>query len=357
MDFFGIRHNAKKENAIQINEVSQSPNTWIPRPWFFPIDKKSKPIGTLYLETILNTLWKGLSNLSFEKTGVVNSIVLEDIIDFIDSNITLLTNMWLNKGYICVFYNKNMTDLRIPQENEIKCDQYGRVINKYATVIYSPQYQTNRSSLMRIAMPIVLDINKMGGSEDFLTENFGFFILSSEDVPMSPQGKKQLVESMEENYGSAQGKYNYMLTNHSMDVKQVNPDFEQLSFREKMRDSAKILSSLFGVPIPLLFDTSLTYNNIVEAKKYFYDTTIRYYAEIFLKLARNLLTASNEFIPQASMTYKISNVPELEKTLSSAVEERKVWLEYLVALREAGVDIDKELNDLYNESKDLIKRV
>lgn len=356
MDFFGIRHNSKKENAVQINEVSQSQSTWMPIPWIFPIDKKYKPIGTLYLETILNTLWKGLSNVSFDNISNEN-IVVSKIIDFVDSNIVLLTNMWINKGYICVFYNHNFTEFRIPQDNELKYDKYQRIINPHCVVEYSPQYQTNRTSLMNIARPIVLDINKMGGSEDFLTENFGFFLISGQDVPLSPQGKKQLIESMEKNYGTAQDKYSYMLTNHDMKVQQVNPDFEKLSFRDKMESSAKILSNLFGVPLPLLWADYSTFNNIVEAKRFFYDTTIRYYAEIMLKIARTLLTESLEFLPQSTITYHISNVPELEKTLSAACEERSAWLDYLMKLKEAGIDVSKEINDLYKESKDLIKRV
>lgn len=353
---FWNRKNKELQNAIQINDISQSYSTWMPRPWLFPIDKKYKPIGTLYLETILNTLWKGLSNVSFDNTSNEN-IVVSKIIDFIDSNIILLTNMWLNKGFVCVFYNQTHTEFRIPQDNELKYDKVGRVINPHCAVLYSPQFQTNRGSLMKIAMPIVLDINKMGGSEDFLTENFGFFLISGQDVPLSPQGKLQLIESMEKNYGTAQDKYSYMLTNNDMKVQQVNPDFEKLSFRDKMESSAKILSNLFGIPIPLLWADYSTFNNIVEAKRFFYDTTIRYYAEIMLKLARTLLTASNEFLPQSTITYHISNVPELETTLSAACEERSAWLDYLMKLKEAGVDVSKEIQDLYKESKDLIKRV
>lgn len=356
MDFFGIRAKSQKENAVQINDVSQTMSTWMPRPWLFPIDKKYKPIGTLYLETILNTLWKGLSNVSYDNTSSEN-LVISKIIDFIDSNIVLLTNMWLNKGFIVVFYNQNHTEFRIPQDQELKYDKYGRVINPHCVVLYSPQFQTNRSSLMKVAMPIVLDINKMGGAEDFLTENFGFFLITGQDIPINPSGKKALAKEMEEKYGIADGKYSYFLANRDLKVEQVTPDFEKLSFRDKMESSAKILSNLFGVPLPLLFETNATYNNVLEAKKFFYDTTIRYYAELMLKLARTLLTSSTEYLPQSTITYHISNVPELEKTLSAACEERKAWLDYLISLRDAGVDVSKEINDLYKESKDLIKRV
>lgn len=355
MDFFGIRHNAKKENAIQINEVSQQ--QWYYTPFtFFNKDKKDKPLGNIYFQAVMNLIWKGISNITFVKNGKP-SFVVEGITDFIDANATLLVNQYIRLGYICVFYDKN-GEYRLPQDNEIKIDNYGRVINKYAVVIYSPQYQTERLSLFKIAFPMVLWINKLAGSEDYLADTFGCFgILSGKDIPLSPAGKEQLLKSMQENYGIADGKYPFMLTQNEMTWTQVQPDIDALSFQEKIDRAYKVLCNLFGVPTQLLFDDNSTYNNIQESRIFFYDTTIRYYAEILLKVAQELLTASNEFIPKDSLNYKLENIPELEKTLSAACDERVALLDLLIKLKESGQDVEKALSELTQDTEKLLKRI
>lgn len=350
----GLFNRDKKTNAVQINEVNQNNYGWSPYIWFHR--KGDKPVGNVYLQAILNQLWRGISNVTFD-TSKQESLTIEAILKFVDANATLLMNQYIRDGYVVVFYDKDR-NYRLPNDNEIKKDQYGRIINKYAVVIYSPQYQTERSSLFRIALPLIADINKMAGSDDYLTETLGCFgILSGQDIPLNPTGKEQLLKQMTEKYGVADDKYKFMLTNHEMKYLPIEPDIKGLQFREKMKENYKVLANLFGVPLPLLFDDAATYNNVKEARIYFYQTTVRYYAEVILKVAQELLTASNDFIPKNSINYHISNVPEMETTLSSACEERTALLDYLLKLKAAGLDVDKELNDLYNESKDLLKRV
>ena len=78
---------------------------------------------------------------------------------------------------------------------------------------------------------------------------------------------------------------------------------------------------------------------------------------MLLKVAKHLITASNDFIPQSAVTYRLANLPELETTLSAACEERTALLDYLLKLKAAGLDVEKELSQLYMESRDLLKRV
>lgn len=78
---------------------------------------------------------------------------------------------------------------------------------------------------------------------------------------------------------------------------------------------------------------------------------------MLLKVGRELLTASAEFIPQSAITYRIENCPEVEKSLSAACEERIKYIEYLMKLKEAGIDVSKELDELYQESKNMLKEV
>ena len=355
MDFFGIRHNSKKENAVQINEVSQQ--QWIYTPWVFPHNgKKEKPLGNAYFQAILNLIWNGISNITYDTSGKP-SLTLDNIVQFIDANATLLVNQYIRLGYVCVFYDEK-GEYRIPQDQEIKLDKYGRVINRHAVVIYSPQYQSERTSLMKIAFPVILWINQLAGSESYLADTFGCFgILSSPDIPLSPQGKKQLLDSIKENYGVFDDKYPFALFNHDAKFTPIQPDASKLGFQDKIKNAYSLLCNIFGVPLQLIFNDASTFDNMEQAKVMFYDTTIRSYAEVILKVAQALLVASNDFIPKNSLNYHFTNIPQLEKSLSAAVEERTAWLEYLIKLRDAGIDVDKELNELYRESKDLIKQV
>lgn len=347
--------NKESKNAVQINEVSQQ--YWNYTPWIFrPKDKKEKPLGAIYFQSIMNLIWNGISNITYDTSGKP-SLTLDAIVQFIDANATLLVNQYIRLGFICVFYDEK-GEYRIPQDSEIKYDKVNRVINRHAVVIYSPCYQTERTSLLKIAFPMILWINKLAGSQDYLSETFGCFgVLSSPDIPLNPQGKKQLLESIKENYGTMDDRYPFMLMNHDANWTAIQPDAAKLGFSDQIKDAYKILCNLFGVPTQLLFDDASTYNNVKEARISFYDTTIRSYAEVLLKVAQALLIASNEFIPKNALNYHFTNIPELEKSLSSAVSERTSWLEYLLKLRDAGIDVDKELQDLYRESKDLPKNV
>lgn len=345
-----------KRNAVQVNDVSENYCGWTP--WVFPFgkNKKDKPLGNIYFQAVMNVIWKGISNVTIFNQGKP-SFVVEGITEFIDSNATLLVNQYIRLGFICVFYNSK-GEYRIPQDQELKFDSFRRVINPHAVVMYSPQYQTERSSLFKLALPLIGWINKLAGSEDYLADTFGCFgVLSGQDIPLNSAGKKQLLDSIQENYGLADGKYPFMLASHDMRWTQIQPDVSALSFDKKIETSYKLLCNLFSVPLPLIFDDNATYNNVKEARIFFYDTTIRYYAELLLKVSQELLTASKEFIPKDAINYKLENLPELEKTLSSACEERTALLDLLIKLKEAGQDVDKSLSELTQDTEKLLKRI
>lgn len=348
-----FNRNKKKENAVQINEVAQRP--WMP--WCFPHPKKTKAVSKVYMDAIMNLLWKGISNVTF-LTSKKNDGVTAEIISFIDANATILMEQYIARGFICVFFTEK-GEYRIPQENELKFDKYRRIINKHAVVLYSPQYQTGRISLLHSALPILADIDSLAGADEYVTDSLGLFgILSGQDIPINPVGREKLMDEMNDKYGTfGDSPYHYMLAPHDIKFTALQPNVAQLKLRENMKESFKILCNLFGVPLPLLFDDASTYNNVKEARISFYDTTIRYYAEILLKIGQELLTASSQFIPQNTLTYRFENLPELEKSLSSACEERSAYLDYLIKLKDSGIDVSADLNLLYNESKDLLKRI
>ena len=52
-----------------------------------------------------------------------------------------------------------------------------------------------------------------------------------------------------------------------------------------------------------------------------------------------------------------ANIPEYQTTLSAASAEKKAYLEYLVALRDAGVDVESDLRKLYESSRNMLTDV
>ena len=63
----GLFNRNKESNAVQINEVNQS-NGWTYTPWLFPHKKDQSILGTVYLQSILNQLWRGINNITFTTT-------------------------------------------------------------------------------------------------------------------------------------------------------------------------------------------------------------------------------------------------------------------------------------------------
>lgn len=345
-----------KQNAININEVNNNPSMFAS--WLFPFNNKNeKPLGNLFFQSIMNQIWNGISNISFQNLSTGKTITPEAIIQFIDANCTLLVNQYIRNGYIVVFYNEKH-EYRLPETNEIKLDNYGRVINKHAVVIYSPQYQSERTSLFKIAFPVIAEVNKIAGSDSYITDTLGCLgLLTGKDIPINVAGKEQLLKNIQQNMGIAADKYQFILAEHDIKYQQISPDVKNLGLQEKMETYYKYLSNLFGVPLPLLFDNASTYNNVFQARLFFYESTIQNYAEILLKVARELLTASAEFIPKSSLTYHISNVKGFDTSLSDVCKERTALLDYLLKLREAGQDVDKQIQELTNESKTLLKEI
>lgn len=350
------RKNKEKEvakNAIQTNEVSNTPS-FLPFTWSY--NRHDKPLGNFLVQAIMNQIWQGVSNITFTGSGK-SLITVNDICTFIDRNTTILINQWFELGFMVVFYDKNR-NYRVPSYSELKFDSNGRIINKFAIVIYSPQYQTNRTSITKIAIPVIASINKLAGSDDYVTETLGILsILSGQDLPSNPAQKENFLKNFSETYGIGDGRYPFLLSNREIKFTDISPDLKGLGFQEKIEKGYKYLCNLYGVPLQIMFNDASTFNNVREARTYFYTNTIRYHAENLLKVARELLTASNEYIPQEEITYRIENVPEVETTLSSACKEREALLDYYIKLKEAGIDTSREISELYNESKRLLKEV
>lgn len=354
----GLFSKKKVENAVQINDVTHNP-IMLGWGWDYlnPKKKGFKPFGQIYLNMCLNQLYSGISNVSFETCGQnKNSIVARGICDFVDSNATLLMNQMLWSGYMCVFYGGN-NEYWLPKQNEIRTDQYGAVINHNAVVLYSPLYQTKRKSLMLLVKPLLDMLDTLANTMSESCGTMGVLpIISGNSIPANPQFKQDLAEMMSKEYGWGEDQLKYFLSQQELKVDKIDLQIKDLELRDNILSQFKALLNYFEVPIDLVIGNT-TYDNMASARLYFYENTIRKYAECLLKISRSLLTASPEFIPQSTINYRITNVAGLDKTISERCSERTAYIDTLIKLREAGVDVDDELEKVFSDLKQDYKEV
>lgn len=350
MAFFDIfNRREKRQNAIQINPVDTTRNT-VPCGWgLFDWKRGSRPFAPLYLWTALQHLHDGCSNITFETTRG-KSVVADSICSFLDSNASLLLTKWLFNGYIVVCYDKDH-NYWLPQDSKIQLDQYGRVINRNAVVVYSPLYQTQRKNYIQMAKPILDLLDKLSNTMMETTDTMGVLpIISGQSIPANPKFKQELSEMMTKHYGWGEDQLRYFLSQQELKVDSIDLDIKGMELRDNLLSAFKSLLNFFEIPVELVIGGT-TYANREEARRYFYDNTIRRFAEAFLKVGRNLLTASEVFLPQSTITYRLTNVSGLETTLSDTCKEKTAYIDALIKLREAGVKVSEELDRVYEDLK------
>lgn len=342
----------KVENAVQVNEVSKNPvflcgwdGLWQPH------KKGFKPFGKIYLQMALNTLYDGVSNITIESQNHSDNIVVRNICDFVDKNSTLLVSQWINLGFMVVFYNNNL-DYWIPNTSDIKYDQYRRVINKNAVVVYSPLFQTDKLSYMQVVLPLLGLIDKLGNTTNETTNTMGVLpIISGNSIPANPRYKEELANTMSKNYGWNDDQMRYFLSQSEIKVDEINLHIKDLELRDNLSDSFKYLLNYFGVPVDLVIGNS-TYANVESARVFFYESTVRKYAEALLKVAQALLVESPVLVPKSAINYKLNNVSGLETTLSDKCNEINSYIDTLIKLRDAGVvGVEDELVKVYKNIK------
>lgn len=335
----------KKTNAVQVNDV----NTNLPMVFgweWFPRKRGFKPFSDTFVQMCLNQIYNGVSNVTFETTK--NSLAAKGICYFLDNNSTLLVNMWLTRGFICVMYNRK-GEYRFPDQNELKFDQYGRIVNRDCVVVYSPVYQTRRKSYMMLAKPIIDLIDTLANTVSESTNTMGVLpIISGNSIPANPKFKQELSDAMSKEYGFGEDQLKYFLSHQELKVDSIDLHIKDLELRENLSSAFEYLLDFFEVPVDLVLGNS-TYTNVETARIYFYESTIRKYAEIILKVARALLTASDELMPQNAITYRITNVSGVDTTVSDKMKERDAYLSVLLKLKEAGVDVEADLAKLHSD--------
>lgn len=338
------------KNAVQVNEIDPAS---VIKPFPIMWGKKGRfDYARMLHYIILQKLFNGVKNVNFKTTKT--DYLAFDITTFIDSNSqTLLYHYWKN-GFCCLICEKSGY-VRLPYQNELKFDANGRVTNKSAVVIYSDLYVTSRTTHFQLALPFINSINDSLNNENFVGNQQGLMgILSGKGIPMSPAAKEDLQQKLKKNYGWNQDQYQFILSNTEMDWTPIEIPVDKLQFDEKTAKDFKWLCSFYGINPDFLFGGS-TFNNQDDATVNFYRTAIAPLAEILLKLARAaFIFMSTDLEPSSIITYDFSNVAELKSNLSSKCDERSKYLDYLMKLQEAGVDVSDEITKLGNELKTML---
>lgn len=339
----------RRKNAIQITPVDTTHNA-VPCGWgLFDWKRGQRPFAPMYLWSALQFLHDGCSNITFQASRG-KSVTVDAICSFLENNVSLMLTKWLFNGFIVVCYDKDR-NYWIPQDSKLQFDSYGRVINRSAVVIYSPLYQTQRKNYIQMAKPILDLLDKLANTMMETTDTLATIpVLSGSSIPANPKFKAELAEAMSKTYGWSEDKLRFFLSQTDLKVDSIDLNVKDLELRENINSAFKSLLNYFEIPVHLVFSDT-TFNNVDSSRRYFYDNTIRKYAEAFLKVGRNLLTASSEFIPQSQMTYKLTNVSGLETTLSDDCKEKEAYVDVLLKLKDAGVDVTEELDRVYADLK------
>lgn len=355
MGLFNRKQNKQEDiltNSININTVD--PST-IARPFFFNFKKGRFNYADLVLYVIFEKLFNGLKNVTWKSAKI--NYTAYDVTNFIENNSEILIYHYFKNGFAVIMHDKNGY-LRLPQRNELKIDSNGMVINKNAIVIYSDPYILERKTHFGICLPYLNDINDNMNNSNYVGNQQGIFgILSSAGIPMSPAAKDEMNEKLKKNYGMSEDKFNFILSNNEMNWTAIDIPVDKLKFDEKTTNDFKWISNLFGIN-PDFFLGGSTFSNQADATKNFYRTAIVPLAEVLLRLGRAVFIAiSNELEPSTIITYDLANIPEMASTLTAKCNERSVYLDYLLKLRAAGVNVDTEIRKLGTEIKTMLTDV
>ena len=351
----GLFDGKRKKNAVQIDNVDTTRNVMCGWEGLFDFGRKGqRPFGHTVLWLALTQLHNGVSNITFE-TSRGKSVIADAICSFLDNNAGLLLNKWLYNGFIAVSYDKDY-NFWIPQDSKLQYDSFGRVVNRKTVVYYSPLYQTERKSYMTLAKPFLDLINTLANTMMESSDTMGVLpILSGNSIPANPSYKKELAEAMSKTYGWGTDQLKYFLSQQELKVDKIDLQIKDLELRDNLEAALERLLNFLEVPVDLVIGNS-TYDNVASARDYFYESTVKKYAEVFLKIGRNLLTASDVFLPQSTITYRLTNVSGIETTLSDTCKEKGAYIDVLIKLKDAGVDVSEELGRVYEDvRKDYIK--
>lgn len=340
-------------NGIDINSLNTDR---ICRPFTFNFGGKGKKnFADILLYSIVGKIFNSLNNVRWFTTET--DYLADDIINFVNNNSQLLIYHYWYSGYATIIIEKNGR-IRLPYTNEIRKDNNGYVANANAVTIYSQPYQIERKSHLQIIQPLLASINSTCNNGDFLTSNLGALgILSGKSMPISPAAKDDVQEKLRKQYGLGEDKFQFIVSNTELEYKQIQIPVTHAQLNDTLTEQTKMLCRYFNLNPDLIMAGS-TFSNQAEAIRAFYHDCIMPLAEVLLLLARNLyIKQSNANRPSTIITYDMSNVPEFNHTLSEKCQDLGAYVDYLIKLKDAGVDVEEELQKAYMMSKELINNV
>lgn len=340
-------------NAVQINDIDP---TAIARPFPFNWFKKGKlNYSRLIWYVIMNRLFQAVKNITW-KTSKLHYTGM-DVLAFIEMNAEILLSHYFRNGFACIIVEKS-GNLRLPQVNELKFDARHRVINKNAIVVYSDPYTIEYTTHYMLCQPYLLDFDDNLNNSNFIGNQQGLFgILSGKGMPVSPAAKEEMQDKLKKNYGYNDSQYQFIISNNEVSWTPIEIPVDKLELIEKAKNDFIWICNLFGISSDYILGGS-TYNNREIATRDFYRNAVEPLAEVLLRLARaTFVYVNTDLEPSTILTYDFSNVPEYQTTLSSASTEKKTYLEYLLALRDAGIDVERDLQKLYESSRNMLTDV
>lgn len=340
-----------ERNALEVNNIDSSS---LVKPFEFNFFKRRgrEDFATFYLNTVTGKIYNGLKNVTWTTTEP--DCLASDIASWIDRNAQTLIWHWWRNGFVCVFFDPKTRKLRLPRPNELKYDSDRRVINQNCVVDYSDPYIIERRTHIGIASPILKNLNSLMNNAGYIVENSGLYgILSGKSIPLSPAAKDELQEKFKKEYGMASDQYNFVLSNAEVSYTPIEIPVKDLEIYDKIDRDLRWLCNFFNVNPQYIFGDS-TFDNQAEATKQFYKDCIQPIAEVLLSTARMLyVRLSNALTPSTVLTYNFQNVPEMNTNLSDACGEYRAYLDYLVALKDAGQDVEDLIAGLAREAAKL----
>lgn len=340
-------------NAVEVNEIDP---TAVARPFAFNWFKKGKAdYARMIWYIILTRLFNALKNVSWRTTKIHYTAM--DVLNFIEMNAEILIYHYLKNGFCCVIVEKS-GNIRLPQVNELRFDSKHRVVNRNAIVVYSDPYTIEYTTHYLLSLPYLNSINDNMNNSNFIGNQSGLFgVLSGKNMPISPAAREEVEEKLKKRYGYDDDQYNFIISNSEIDFTPIQIPVDKLKLDEKCVSDFKWLCNLYGIN-PDFFLGGSTFSNQADATRNFYRNAVIPLAEVLLRLGRSIFIYINtDLEPSTILTYDLSNVPEFDTTLSSKCEEKRAYLDYLLALRDAGVDIEADIRKLYESSRDMLGNV
>lgn len=356
MGFFDFFNNNKASETIDRTTYNiNNLDSYGYRIFNFKHKKGIEDFGTLFLSIVMEKICKSFKNVEFKSTRF--NLLANSIANFLNDESTLIINQYYKNGFIAVKYTKEKNDyyFSVIPNDDIRYDSDGKVMNKNTVVVYSDTFVCWRKSLFQIIKPYLKNIDNNLNNANYIIGNLGVLgILSGKELPISPAQKAEFEAKLKKSYGIGDDKSPFLISNSDLNFQSINLPFNELDINNNVTEAFKNVCRAFGIN-PDVFIGDSTFANGDTAKKALYDEVIIPLAEIVLKVGRALFTCTTtELISNEILTFRIINVPEINRSIKSFVDERKAYLEYLIELNNAGVDVSEEIEKLRSELKDVL---